>query len=45
MLLVSLLLKAATDGEFLLSSDKQFQIRVTEVRNELNYCCDFTGTV
>ena len=35
MLLVSLLLKAAIDGEFLLSSDHPFQIRLTEGRNEL----------
>ena len=45
MLQVILLLKAAIDGEFLLSSDNPFQIRVTEGRNELKYCCDFAGTV
>ena len=42
---VSLLLKAAIDGEFLFSSDNPFQIRVTEGRNVLQYCCDFAGAV
>ena len=41
MLLVSLLLKAATDGEFLLSSGNPFQIRVTEGRNECIYRVGF----
>ena len=35
MLLLSLYLKDSTDGEFLVSSGRLFQMRVVEGRNEL----------
>ena len=43
MLLLSLCLKDSTDGEFLVSSGRLFQIRVIEGRNELWYCWDLQG--
>ena len=45
MLLLSLCLKDSTEGGFLVSSGRLFQIRVVEGRNELQYCWDLAGIV